>query len=155
MKDIHDKQTLDALDAAEVGECASGAPPSGAAKRKFKRLPGYSANRPPELVDSFTGEVMHGKPSKPELHADAEFAGWLGGYVVPVSFVAKDWGVSTRRVRALLCQGRLDGRLQPNGYWEVFYPYRYIMGTRGPGLKRQQRQPDKPKNPESMQERQS
>jgi len=141
MKDPYDKQTLDALGVAEFGERASGAPTaSGAPKRKFKRLPGLSANRPPELVDSSTGEVMHGKPSKPELHADAEFAGWLGGYVVPVSFVAKDWGVSARRVRVLLCQGRLDGRLQSNGYWEVFYPYRFIFGTRGPSLKRQQKQ---------------
>ena len=70
------------------------------------------------------------------------------GSFVPVSFVAKDWGVTPRRIRALLAGGRLAGRLQDNGYWEVHFPYLLTLGTRGPGLKRQQRQPDKPKNPE-------
>lgn len=62
-----------------------------------------------------------------------------GAYFVPVSFVAKDWQVTSRRIRALLAAGRLAGRVQVNGYWEVRYPYMFAMGTRGPGLKRQQR----------------
>lgn len=63
---------------------------------------------------------------------------------LPVSFVAKDWKVSTRRIRTLLAAGRLAGRLQENGYWEVLYPYQFIFGKRGPSLKRQER----PKKPE-------
>lgn len=60
-------------------------------------------------------------------------------YFVPVSFAAKDWNVTPRRIRALLAAGRLLGRVQVNGYREVAYPYRFIMGTRGPALKRQQK----------------
>lgn len=68
----------------------------------------------------------------------------FGSYAnfVPVSFVAKDWKVSSRRIRALLSTGRLLGQLQGNGYWEVRYPYIFTMGTRGPALKRHQ-QPEK------------
>ena len=58
---------------------------------------------------------------------------------VPVSFVAKDWKVTPRRIRSLLAAGRLAGRLQVNGYWEVRYPYFLSLGTRGPALKHQQR----------------
>jgi hypothetical protein len=58
---------------------------------------------------------------------------------VPVSFVAKDWNVTSRRIRSLLAAGRLAGRREINGYWEVCYPYRFIIGTRGPVLKRQQK----------------
>ncbi|HET7831417.1 MAG TPA: hypothetical protein VFK88_00480 [Gallionella sp.] len=58
---------------------------------------------------------------------------------MPVSFVAKDWNITPRRVRALLTQGRLLGRVQENGYWEVQYPYQFTFGTRGPSLKRQQK----------------
>lgn len=72
----------------------------------------------------------------------------ISSYYVPVSFVAKDWGVTPRRIRHLLNDGRLEGRLQANGYWEVLYPYSYIFGTRGPSLKRQQR----PKKPERSKE---
>lgn len=61
------------------------------------------------------------------------------GHFVPVSFVAKDWQVTPRRVRAMLAEGRLLGQLQPNGYWEVRYPYSYTIGTRGPALKRNQK----------------
>ncbi len=60
--------------------------------------------------------------------------------VLPVSAVAREWGVTPRRVRALLVAGRLSGRQLANGYWEVFYPYRYVFGKRGPVLKCQQRQ---------------
>lgn len=65
---------------------------------------------------------------------------------VPVSFVAKDWNVIPRRIRALLASGRLAGRRQENGYWEVLYPYSFTFGTRGPSLKRQQRPPKRPKS---------
>lgn len=59
-------------------------------------------------------------------------------YFVPVSFAAKDWNVTPRRIRSLLTATRLEGRRQDNGYWEVAYPYRFIIGTRGPALKRSQ-----------------
>ena len=62
---------------------------------------------------------------------------------VPVSFAAKDWNVTSRRIRALLTAGRLAGRVQENGYWEVQFPYSFTFGTRGPSLKRQHR-PEKP-----------
>lgn len=73
--------------------------------------------------------------------------------VVPVSSVARDWGVSARRVRVMLSTGRLAGQQLENGYWEVFYPYRYVFGTRGPPIKRQREQPDKPKKQERIQDR--
>jgi hypothetical protein len=60
-------------------------------------------------------------------------------HFVPVSFVAKDWKVTPRRVRTLLAEGRLVGQCQPNGYWEVHYPYIFTMGKRGPALKRNQK----------------
>jgi len=63
---------------------------------------------------------------------------------LPVSFVAKDWQVSPRRIRFLLCEGRLKGRLLDNGYWEVAYPYLYLLGTRGSALKRMQKPERKP-----------
>ena len=59
-------------------------------------------------------------------------------HFVPVSFVAKDWHVTPRRIRLLLAEQRLDGRRGDNGYWEVAYPYRFVIGTRGPALKRSQ-----------------
>lgn len=58
---------------------------------------------------------------------------------VPVSFVAKDWNVTPRRIRALLAAQRLQGRREANGYWEVAYPYQITIGTRGPDLKRQRK----------------
>ena len=59
---------------------------------------------------------------------------------VPVSFVAKDWNVTPRRIRALLAARRLVGRVQGNGYWEVMYPYSVTIGTRGPALMLQRKQ---------------
>jgi hypothetical protein len=35
----------------------------------------------------------------------------------------------------MLEQGRLEGQQRENGYWEVFYPYRYLLGTRGPRMR--------------------
>ena len=59
-------------------------------------------------------------------------------HFVPVSFVANDWKVTARRIRFLLTAERLEGRRSDNGYWEVAYPYRFLIGTRGPALKRSQ-----------------
>lgn len=72
--------------------------------------------------------------------------GMDGGHFVPVSFVAKDWSVTPRRIRALLAEGRLKGRLLANGYWEVRFPYLFTFGTRGPDLKRQKRQKKRSNN---------
>lgn len=55
---------------------------------------------------------------------------------VPVSFAARDWKVSARRIRALLADSRLEGIRRDNGYWEVAYPYRFTFGKCGPALKR-------------------
>lgn len=63
---------------------------------------------------------------------------WLYRFV-PVSTAAKDWKVSTRRIRALLTEGRLQGVRRDNGYWEVAFPYNFTFGQRGPALKRSQK----------------
>jgi hypothetical protein len=55
---------------------------------------------------------------------------------VSVAFVASEWGVTARRVRVLLCAGRLAGRQLDNGYWEVSYPYTLTMGRRGPAMRK-------------------
>ena len=102
---------------------------------KVKRLPGQSIMKPPEGAKP---RVPAGC-KLPEDKQTASLIGWTNGWVVPVSFVAKDWGVSSRRIRVLLNEGRLQGRLLANGYWEVDYPYRHIIGRRGPPLKRTQK----------------
>ena len=53
---------------------------------------------------------------------------------IPVSMAAKEFGISTRRVRALLSASRLYGRQLENGYWEVGFPFRVAMARRGPQL---------------------
>ncbi len=135
MKDEHDKYTVD-LEQIERVEAVPGTgtpPPAKAAKPpRPKRLANQSSHRP-----------LPG--AKPELEG---FPLDFGRSVLSVSAAAKDWGVSTRRIRTMLSTGRLVGRRHENGYWEVCYPYFYSEGTRGPCLKRQQRQPDKPKKPE-------
>lgn len=135
MKDEYDKYTVD-LEQIEQGERAApgtGAPPPAKAAKtpRPKRLTNQSSRRPPP-------------GAKPEYEG---FAGF-GRSVLPVSAAAKDWGVSTRRIRTMLSTGRLNGRRHENGYWEVYYPYRYTFGTRGPVVRLQQRQPVKPKKPE-------
>jgi len=102
----------------DAGACAS----AGAAKGK--RLPNQSMSTPPEGAKP----LMPGYPLG------------FGRSVVPVSAVAREWGISPRRVRVMLVEGRLAGRVLENGYWEVFYPYQYVFGTRGPAMKRQQKQ---------------
>ncbi len=127
MKDEHDKTTAD-LELLEQGERAApgtGAPPPAqpAKPSRPKRLTKQSSHRPPP-------------GAKPELEG---FPLGFGRSVLPVSAAAKDWGVSTRRIRTMLSTGRLNGRRHENGYWEVYYPYRYTFGTRGPVVRLQQR----------------
>lgn len=110
MKDEHDKRTIDLLNEQS---------------RKA---------RPFNPFRAVTDMESLGQPRPKEATSRA-----LGGSYVPVSFVAKDWKVTPRRIRALLLGGRLEGRQQANGYWEVCYPYQFIFGTRGPSLKRAQR----------------
>lgn len=55
---------------------------------------------------------------------------------LPVASVAQQWRITPRRVRALLCCGRLQGRQQENGYWEVLFPYTLTMGRRGPSMRK-------------------
>ena len=142
MKDKFDDVTGEILPRLSLVPCvdspdaapAAAASPQGVT-RKPKRLPRQSVYNPPEGAKP---RVPAGcKPPKDEQAAS--FMGWANGWMVPVSFVAKDWGVSSRRIRALLTEGRLQGRLLANGYWEVDYPYRYIIGRRGPPLKRTQK----------------
>lgn len=57
---------------------------------------------------------------------------------LPPSLVARQWNVSSRRVRALLASGRLKGRQNENGYWEVSFPYTITEGRRGPPLRRRE-----------------
>lgn len=140
MKDEHDKRPLELVTPVPAVAALSGgrrhdeppprqAQPLGAAKR----LPHQSCKTPPE-------------GAKP---AESLFPLGFGRSVVPVSAVARDWGISARRVRVMLAEGRLAGRILQNGYWEVFYPYKYIFGTRGPAIKRQ-RKPKLLDTPEFM-----
>lgn len=142
MKDEHDKSTIDLVESQPMAEqsasadarSAAGIPPSnGIAASIKKRKTKRPFNR--FVVDEKT------EFAEPPKCADRKPAARFGPFAnfVPVSFVAKDWQVSSRRVRALLSAGRLFGQMQPNGYWEVRYPYIFTMGTRGPSLKRQQK----------------
>lgn len=54
--------------------------------------------------------------------------------VVTVAEAAKQFGVSERRVRALLLSGRLKGEKNEAGHWLVLFPYTVQMGRRGPAL---------------------
>ena len=69
-----------------------------------------------DVFDKATGDLL-------SVPAGATWGYGFGGvyHLVPVSFVAKDWKVTPRRIRALLAEGRLQGRQQANGYWEVIY----------------------------------
>lgn len=102
-------------------------------KKQARRAKQFDLYRSVMDVESFVAP-------KPEGAKLVIALGIEGGHFVPVSFVAKDWKVTPRRIRALLSGGRLLGRLQENGYWEVRFPYSFTFGTRGPGLKRQQKQ---------------
>jgi hypothetical protein len=126
MMDELDKSTTDGPAPPEEQAAKAAAP------RKARRLSRQSCYRPPD-------------GAKPEDPANP-----IGNMrsVVPVSAVARDWGISARRVRKMLEEGRLAGRQLENRYWEVFYPYRYVLGTRGPAIKRQRNLPPARKKPE-------
>ena len=129
MKDENDKSTIDLVDAAQVrgpAALAAGRTPGGGVMGKPKRLPRQSTYRPPQGAEPADGRPRSGLTSR---------------FVVPVSAVARDWGISARRVRKMLEEGRLEGRQLENGYWEVSFPYKYVFGTRGPQLKRQRNLP--------------
>lgn len=146
MKDEHDKYTAD-FEPLEQGEAVPGAgtPHLAQAAKERKPVPMPQPKkqaRRPKQFDSYRSvmDVDSFVAPKPEGAKLVIAPGIEGGHFVPVSFVAKDWNVTPRRIRALLCEGRLLGRLQVNGYWEVRFPYSFTFGTRGPGLKRQQKQ---------------
>ncbi len=80
-----------------------------------------------EQVEASAAELS---PPPSSVGSPVLLGGVFGRYV-PVSFVAKHWGVSSRRVRTLLDAGRLYGKKRENGFWEVFYPYQFSVGTRG------------------------
>lgn len=122
MKDEHDHRTIDFVQAE---------------KPTAKPFRAYQA-----VQDEKSFFEPKPKGAKPDL-SGRPFA--FTSCFVPVSFVAKDWGVSARRIRALLLAGRLDGRQQVNGVWEVRHPYSFVFGTRGPSLKRQQRPAKRPR----------
>lgn len=131
MKDEHDKRTLELMPSANTSELGAAGGSAAHPRRdqlgKSKRLSHQSIYKPPE-------------GAKPELTG---LSLGFGRSVVPVSAVARDWGISARRVRLMLTEGRLNGRQLENGYWEVYYPYSYIFGTRGPAIKRQRKQEGK------------
>ncbi len=138
MKDEHDYFTADLV---------GGAQQSSRPERSEDAAQAARSPVPPKPFDvgrSVMDDESAGQPAP--IDAKQVFApGMFGGSFVPVSFVAKDWSVTPRRIRALLHAGRLQGRLQENGYWEVRYPYSFTFGTRGPSLKRQQRPPKRPR----------
>ena len=115
------------------------APASQGASRRKPAAPGAGAR--PKRGNAFVRQVREDQPAKlPECASTDSPVGTLNpSHYVPVSFVAKDWNVTPRRIRSLVAAQRLVGRQGANGYWEVVYPYRFIIGTRGPQLKRQQK----------------
>lgn len=100
----------------------------------------------PKRGNSYARQVRE-EPSKAPACAKKSGPRVWDDYYVPVLFVAKDWNVIPRRIRFLLAEGRLAGRRADNGYWEVAYPYRFVIGTRGPVLKRQQTRQYEQKKP--------
>ncbi len=136
MNDTNDKPKFDyfgfPVDAAAVPVPQGQAGMAKQVKPKARRLPRQSLGNPPPGA----------MPEHP--------GGFLGlsRAVVPVSAVARDWGISARRVRVMLVEGRLEGRQLENGYWQVFHPYRYVFGTRGPQIKRQRELPPAPERRE-------
>lgn len=127
-----DSDTLPGLASPAKAGRERAAPRLPAGEAKFKRLPRQSCTT----------------PSKGAKSANPGFPLGFSRSFVPVSSVARDWGISSRRVRMMLTEGRLDGRQLENGYWEVSYPYNYVFGTRGPAIKRQRDLPEKPKKQE-------
>lgn len=127
MKDEHDNPTVELAQVAQAGAAVH--PVGGTARPQARPL----------IRDLVVDEQTEFKEPPECAERKAAFRYGSYGNFVPVSFVARDWNVSTRRIRALLAAQRLVGQLQPNGYWEVRYPYIFTMGTRGPELKRTQK----------------
>jgi len=130
MKDEHDQHTKDLI-------ADAGVPSSARVERSSPR-----GDRQPKRGNSVARTIreslpMDGKGLPDCLKRETGAFGYLQAFV-PVAFVAKDWQVTSRRIRSLLAAKRLEGRRQENGYWEVAYPYHFIIGTRGPVLKKQQ-----------------
>jgi hypothetical protein len=94
----------------------------------------------PGKPEAVVADAASAAEPPPPCASPGEFHGMRFVRYVPVAFAAKDWRVSARRIRALLAESRLEGIRRANGYWEVAYPYRYQFGTRGPALKRAQKQ---------------
>lgn len=131
MKDEHDKYTAEIISLGAADDSAR-------ARRERDGHPAAPKRFNP--LASVTDEQTFGAPKPKEAKIRPTMEGSaFGAYFVPVSFAAKDWDVTPRRIRALLADGRLAGQVQPNGYWEVRFPYQFTFGTRGPTLKRQQR----------------
>jgi hypothetical protein len=93
-----------------------------------------------QLTGAAIADAASAAQQPPPCATPGEFYGMRFIRYVPVSFAAKDWKVSARRIRALLAESRLEGIRRENGYWKVVYPYRYQFGTRGPALKRAKKQ---------------
>jgi hypothetical protein len=132
MKDEHDKYTL------ELGSPMPAPRPAGA-----RCQAGEAKTKPiPRRGNAYARTVQDDPLGLAKIPAcatsDHPASVFNRTHYVPVSFVAKDWSVTPRRIRSLLAAQRLEGRRQENGYWEVVYPYHFIIGTRGPVLKRQQ-----------------
>ena len=137
MKDAHDKSTMDIAQVNDApAQPSAGLAPQGHARTAAQKPP--RRPKPFDAIRSVSDEKTFCAPA-PKCAKTVLAFGFEGGHFVPVSFAAKDWSVTPRRIRALLSGGRLAGRLQDNGYWEVRYPYAFTFGTRGPGLKRQQK----------------
>ena len=127
MKDENDRHTADMGEALETATVV---------RRKRKRA--SKLKELPLKADRASSDAVRFK-KVPDCAQVQPVGMFTAAYFVPVSFVAKDWKVTPRRVRALLASGRLVGKMKGNGYWEVQYPYLYSEGTRGPGPKRHQR----------------
>ena len=89
---------------AAGGVAGTGADITEDTPKKFKRLRGYSRYK-------YFPEAVPENPSAPSF---------FDRTLLPVSSVARQWGISPRRVRQMLEQGRLEGRQRDNGYWEVY-----------------------------------
>ena len=111
------------------------------AQRRAPQLNSFDDLRPEQMMLDADSSALIEAKQRPDCAKFGATSAFCGAYFVPVSFVARDWKVTPRRIRALLTAGRLAGRLMGNGYWEVRYPYLFALGTRGPGLKRHQRPP--------------
>lgn len=54
--------------------------------------------------------------------------------LISVAEAARRLAISERRVRGLLLQGRLKGKKNDVGHWQVEVPFTVQMGRRGPAL---------------------